>query len=60
MAKRDKKKLASRISIFAKKYARRAHPGHDPNDRNYDRKIEKLVKRMKPEELDRIMRDDDT
>lgn len=32
--------------------------GMDPNDRSYDRKIEQQIKRMRPEELDRLLRDD--
>jgi hypothetical protein len=31
----------------------------DPNDRHYDRDVERAVKRMNPIELDRLMRDDE-
>jgi hypothetical protein len=34
-------------------------PGHDPNDRRYDREVERRVKRMDPEELDAMMRGED-
>ena len=54
MSKR-KKKLQAEIGAFLKQYARKAHAGHDPNDRPYDRRIEAMVKRMKPEELDELM-----
>jgi hypothetical protein len=39
-----------------KQYRRKAHKGHDPNDRGYSREVEKCVKRMKPEDLDRLLR----
>ncbi len=48
---------AAKIARFVRLYARKAHKGHDPNDRGYDREIEKQVKAMKPEDLDRILRD---
>ena len=57
MSKRDKKQLANRVAVFLRQYARRENPGGDPNDRRYDREIEKLVKRLKPEELDRLLRE---
>ena len=38
-------------------YERRKRPGRaEPNDRKYDRKLEKAVKRMDPEELDALLR----
>jgi hypothetical protein len=54
MSKR-KKKLQAEIGTFLKQYGRKAHAGHDPNDRSYDRAVEALIKRMKPEELDELM-----
>jgi hypothetical protein len=42
-----------------RQYGRKAHPGHDPNDRGYDRKMEHLVKHMDPEELDDLLHGDD-
>ncbi len=42
-----------------RQYGRRAHAGHDPNDRGYDRKVERMVKRMPPQELDRLLNGDD-
>ena len=58
MAKRDKRQLGNRLAVFVKKYARKHYPGHDPNDRSYDREIEKLVRKMKPEELSRLLNED--
>ena len=58
MSKRGKK-LRQEIRVFVQQYGRKANRNIDPNDRRYDRKIEALIKRMKPEELDEIMRGDD-
>jgi len=58
MAKRDRKQISNRLAAFVKKYARKAYPGHDPNDRTYDREVEKLIRKMKPEDLDRLLRDE--
>ena len=45
--------------MFAKQYARKKPKnGGDPNDRNYDRKLEEKIKRMKPEELAELLNDD--
>lgn len=51
--RRDMK--AAAVQLFAKKYARKAEPGRDPNDRKYDRKVEQQVKHMNPEELHRLL-----
>jgi hypothetical protein len=38
-------------------YERKKRPGHgEPNDRQYDRKLESAVKRMDPAELDALLR----
>jgi uncharacterized protein (TIGR02996 family) len=47
------------VSLFLQQYARKAERGWDPNDRQYSREVEKVVKRMRPEELDRLMRGED-
>ena len=39
-------------------YARKCQRRREPNDRRYDRGLEQMFKRMRPEELDRLMRDD--
>jgi len=41
------------------RYERKAQRGAEPNDRRYNRDIEKSVKRMSPDELDRLLRDDE-
>ena len=48
---------AAKIARFVKLYARKARKGLDPNDRGYDREVERQIKAMKPEELDRLLRD---
>jgi len=50
---------AADIRAFVQKYGRTAQRGMEPNDRKYDREIEKIVRRMSPEALDRLIRDDE-
>jgi hypothetical protein len=52
------KKLAQELGAFLKLYARKTYKNHDPNDRRYDRRIERLVRQLDPEELDRLMREE--
>lgn len=52
-------RLAADLRLFVQEYARKAHKGHDPNDRHYDREVENRVKRMRPEELSRLLEDDE-
>ena len=51
----SKQILQAEIGAFLKKYARKAHAGHDRNDRSYSRKIEGVVKRMRAEDLDALI-----
>lgn len=55
MSKRQQR-LEGDIGVFVRQYARKNYPGHDPNDRRYDRRIEQHIRRMKPEELDELLR----
>ena len=48
---------AAAAQHFAQQYARKAQKGVEPNDRQYEREIEESIKSMKPEELDRLLRD---
>ncbi len=59
MRNKRKKQLQAEIGAFIKRYKRKAYAGNDPNNRSYDREIEKKIKSMSPEELDEIMRGDD-
>jgi hypothetical protein len=54
MSKR-KDRLEREIGLFVRQYARKHYPGHDPNDRQYDREIEQIIRRMSPEDLDELM-----
>src|SRR6266700_3399476 len=54
-AKKNKKDMASVIGLFLQQYQRKAQRGAEPNDRQYDRKIERYIRRMKPEELDKVL-----
>ena len=47
---------AEEIIRFVQQYARKAQKREDPNDRVYDRKIEQDIKRMRPEDLDALLR----
>ena len=55
----SKKKIKSSIGIFMKRYKRKSRKCFDPNDRSYDRKLEKRVKNMNPEELSELMDGDE-
>jgi len=54
----SKKKIQSSIGIFVKQYKRKSNKCFDPNDRSYDRKLEKIIKKMEPEELSKLMNDE--
>ena len=45
--------------MFAKQYAKKSQKGVEPNDRAYDAKIEKLMKKLPPEELSKLLTDDE-
>lgn len=55
MSKREQR-LKAEVGAFIRQYARKRYPGMDPNDRRHDREIEQLIRRMKPEQLDALMR----
>jgi len=54
-----KEKMAAEIGAFMRQYQRKAHSGHDPNDRQYDRELEAKLKRMRPEDLDELLHGED-
>ena len=55
-------RTAATFQLFVQQYARKAQKGQDPNDRRYDRSLEAQARRMRPEELDALLRhgDEDT
>jgi hypothetical protein len=58
MAKRAKK-LEERVAKFLRQYGRKAPKRGEPNDRRFDPKVQAMIRRMKPAELDRLLRDID-
>jgi hypothetical protein len=56
--KKKKEWLKSNIGQFVKEYCRKAQRGVEPNDRQYDRKVEKLIKRMDPKELSELLNEE--
>jgi hypothetical protein len=52
-----KQKIAAQVGEFMRQYQRKAQGGMaEPNDRQYSRKLERKLKRLKPEELDELLR----
>ena len=49
-----RQRLKAQIGLFMQQYARK-HAHYDPNDRKYSRKIEKIIRKMTPQELDDLM-----
>ena len=56
---RKKKLSEAELARFVRAYRRKKRPGHDPNDRAYDRKVVDLIRRMSPEELGALLTGDD-
>lgn len=54
-----KDKMAREVGVFMQKYQRKAQRHAEPNDRNYDRKLEDRLKRLPPEELSDLMSGED-
>lgn len=55
----NKKRIKSSIGFFLKQYKRKSNKCFDPNDRSYDRKLERIVKKMPPEELSKLINYDE-
>jgi hypothetical protein len=55
---RTKTRLAGELSRFVQQYARKAQAS-EPNDRRYDRKLEKKMKRLSPSELSDLLSEDE-
>jgi hypothetical protein len=58
MARKNKKALSTEIGTFLRLYGRKAQKRCEPNDRPFDPAIERELRRLKPEELDRLMNGD--
>ena len=57
---KKKEKIRREIGSFLRQYERKAHAGWDPNDRQYDRRMERQIKNMDPSELSEIISGDGT
>ena len=55
----EKRRLrAAEVRLFVQATGRKADKnGSDPNDRQVDRRVTDAVRRVKPEEFDRLLRD---
>jgi hypothetical protein len=53
MTREDRR--SAQVAAFLRQYARKSHAGQDPNDRRYSREIERMVKRMRPEDFDALL-----
>ena len=51
--------VAGELRALIENYGRKAQKGVEPNDRRYDKELLKSIERMKPENLDRLLREDD-
>jgi hypothetical protein len=50
-------RLEAEVGKFVQQYARKRQKGFDPNDRTYDRKIEKKIRKMDAQTLDMLLND---
>ena len=50
---------AAGLRVFMQQYGRKAQKRTEPNDRRHDTDIERIVKRMDPATLDRLLREDE-
>jgi hypothetical protein len=50
---------AAEVATFVQQYGRKSQKGVEPNDRRYDRQLEATIKKLPPEELDSLIRDDE-
>jgi hypothetical protein len=52
-------RLASDLAIYPKKAGRKAQKAQEPNDRGYDHALQRKLRRMRPQDVDALMRDGD-
>lgn len=50
---------AESLRLFLKQAGRKAQKGIEPNDRKYDSDVQRSVRRMRADVLDRLLRDGD-
>jgi len=54
-----KKELKSKMGVFIQQYARKKQKRQEPNDRTYDRDVERRIKKLKPMEFDELLYESD-
>lgn len=54
-----RQRLAADVQLFAKKYARKAQKGVEPNDRKFSKRTLARIKQIEPGDLDHLMRYED-
>jgi hypothetical protein len=57
-AMRKRAHLVGLLGAFVQQYGRKAQKQGDPNDRRYDKKIEKAMRTLRPEELSDLLSGD--
>jgi hypothetical protein len=55
LSQEKKKALERPTGSFLQQYRRKAQKGQEPNDRLYDRGIERIIRKLTPEELDTLL-----
>jgi hypothetical protein len=55
LSKKGREDLAKRVGRFLQQYRRKAQKGVEPNDRSYDRQVEQIIRRLKPEDFDGLL-----
>ncbi|KQR36747.1 hypothetical protein ASF91_01170 [Rhizobium sp. Leaf155] len=56
-SKRDR--IAAQIDLYLQQVARPAQKRQEPNDRRYDREIERSLRTIKPQDLDALLNGQD-
>jgi hypothetical protein len=59
LSKKNRDTLSRQMGAFLQQYQRKAQKGREPNDRLYDRGIEQIIRKLKPEELDVLLNGED-
>jgi len=57
-AVRKRARLVGRLGTFIQQYGRKAQKQGDPNDRRYDKKVEKAMRVLRPDELSELLAGD--
>ena len=59
-ARDRKRRLKADLAKFVREYARKKpRGGGEPNDRQYDRALGERLRKMRPEDVDELLRDEE-